>query len=1053
MPQEQELSIHLVDVVGARSNDEASALPAKVRGDVARELAKAGFAARWKTARRVAAPGSSRLGALDLAQAQALVDTFDAVDLSSGPDWSALLLVVRGQATTERLPGGLRGVMLGGGQRPRRAAVIFAAAHSDDTQLARTLLHELGHVLNLVHPFEPEVARLGAKSCMHYDFLNAAAASTLSYDAVELAHLRAAGLDVIPGGRPFHSAEYWRGAPDRVRREPPDRPLPRAPFLLSLQPPPSGWTFALAQPVLLGVELTRNPSAACAAPLPAPWLLDAKAAQLEVQVRRLTRTGDATGGPLRSFLPVAQRCYAGAQATAVDGALRTNINLTYGLRGFTFPDPGSYELRAVLHVPDQAQPGKAAKASLVVSQWQRVHISEPKTEEERDFDMLLSHDVGLYWALGGYAPDAHVREWLDDYVERRQGRSRVLQHPIATHAVRARGLDALRTYVRGDASSRPADPGAAVRLLQAALASRATCFDLQTRAEMQRVIDTHAEAHAASTSRPSQQGAGAPAQAAPTCACVCTEETAGDAGEAHASASTTTAAWNVLLYMAAGAPNLRYPAQADLRELQALAPRTRYDKSVRILAQLDEAGPTGTKRLAVVRNALVELCPPAQRNVNTGSARALREFVEWAAGASSARHTLLVLWGHSQGVGFGVDPGPRVALPPGSADFGYDFDSSDALSVAELGAALKPRRTPNGDERLLDELRALRIALAPRSRGGALSDDEPDDETNEASLPRADGAPFIDILGFDSCYESAVEIAAELGRSVGRLLAAQGSQPLVGWDYRALLRELTERPGLDPATLGTHLSELSATWQDEPALTLLNVARSRDLLERMHSLVEALERAARDEGERRRILETIRAAPSVGAREFLDLRELCRGLERRTGDPTLQWTAARVARFLAPGPGSFVEALPRRRPGQGEVGGVSIYCPFASGEGPTAYVDPAAYERLRFNRWTGWAELMRSDVLRMPAARARSAEASARDGGLDTQALALQVAALLLAQAGDGNGNGATYTALPTWLAAGTDGRDAPPKPSGSDKSGPIKPSGDDKSFFRLPRP
>jgi hypothetical protein len=758
-----------------------------------------------------------------------------------------------------------------------------------------------------------------------------------------------------------------------------------------------------------------------------------------------------------------------------------------GAAGSAFVEPGTYEVRAVLRLQGvKDERASRPDSDIVVSGWRRIRVEAPTREEERDLDQLLSPEMGTYWTLGGSQALTAQAGWLDDYVERHQGRSQYINDPIVAHALRCKGLSALRRRQVGDAW----------RFLKAVQNER--CFDAVTRDEMHGLVRDLEE-----TSEPRDR----------------TTATAALATPASAAVSRPGHRWKVVLYMAAEAGNLRGAALNDLHEVQeGLASSiSRRDEDVpSIVAQLDEGGPGGKRVLEVTAEALKSLAPKSQ--TNTGSPHALRAFVSWAHERFPSEHTALILWGHAQGVGFGVRPGVRFLASPDTADFGYDIGSSDALTVRELASALRSRRaeasapgidfSPNAQALLValgaatqlpvvkDKSKGVRLANVLAATLGAMHTKNAAalldafkgknaSALHEALAPTPDGiegedaralneglaltlaafrgaaermaaattslssAPEIDILGFDSCFMSAAEIACELPRSVKYMLASEGTSPLAGWDYRAVVREIVREPGIDPATLGHRLVASAAKWQDEPALALLNLGQRRELVDRVKSLVAALEQAVADGAERRRIREALRTAPTSGARQFLDLRELCLMLERTSGDVLVRWAAARIARFLRVGVGNFVEALTPARSGGAARGGVSVYCPIVPNDGDdTAYVDPVVYKQLRFCRKTGWDGLWRDALMRAALATERLA-----DSAPESNAAATQLGQWILERLRAGALDAALSTSALEGAFEGAPSlrryhRSGGVKPSSEDKSGGVKPSGDDKSLL-----
>ncbi|HEX6684675.1 MAG TPA: hypothetical protein VF062_17855, partial [Candidatus Limnocylindrales bacterium] len=144
-------------------------------------------------------------------------------DLSAAA-WQLHLLLLS-DSTLE----GLQGIMFdGAGVLPRQGAAVFldeirayAAAHhhNPDRNAIRTVVHELGHALNLAHRWEPQVGHLESTSFMNYPWKFVPGGTDaywtefkFTFDADELEFLRHGPLGAVrPGDAPFHSVAYWSG--------------------------------------------------------------------------------------------------------------------------------------------------------------------------------------------------------------------------------------------------------------------------------------------------------------------------------------------------------------------------------------------------------------------------------------------------------------------------------------------------------------------------------------------------------------------------------------------------------------------------------------------------------------------------------------------------------------------------------------------------------------------------------------------------------------------------------------------------------------------------
>jgi hypothetical protein len=357
---------------------------------------------------------------------------------------------------------GLLGVMFDETEvLPRQGVAVFAEeirarAPEPNRKLIQTTVHELGHALNLAHRFERVVGRADSTSFMNYDWRYGGGNKrdefwsrfAFSFDPDELAFLRHAPRSaVIPGGAAFHSIRYWNEGTGGYSPYVPEAPLTG--FELNLHPPQGGRLLAFAQPVFLEVELTNRTGEELELP---PVLLDPKSGFLEILIRKSQGVSTRSLAGTEVFVPIVQRCFdldpERFDTVPDGGSIRNNVNLTYGSSGFAFAEPGTYEVTALLAVPDR----RRGRDLILRSETLPLRVATPKAiEEEEDAMDLFRDDVGVYLALGGNRSLTSAAEALEAIRERRQAGEEAVRDPVVAAIVRAQGIDAARTYVRYEA--------------------------------------------------------------------------------------------------------------------------------------------------------------------------------------------------------------------------------------------------------------------------------------------------------------------------------------------------------------------------------------------------------------------------------------------------------------------------------------------------------------------------------------------------------------------------------------------------------------------------
>lgn len=326
-----------------------------------------------------------------------------------------------------------------------------------DRKILQTTAHEIGHALNLTHRFEREVGRADSTSIMNYDWRYRGGNRRyeywrkfdFSFDDDELSFLRhGARNKIIPGGAPFHSVTYWADGKGGYSPNVPEIPSDALGLTLEAPRGRTGSVFEFGQPVLLRVTLTNNTGRS----LPFNTrLLDPKSGFLEVMIGRRT-AGPQSASHMHHFHPLYERCMDVAEDDVVvlkpGKFVSENLNLTFGASGFSFAEPGLYDIRVVgssVINTDDADPDNDLEL-IYVSNQLTIMVGMPRSREDEAevTTVLFREDVGTYFTLGG---SAHLHNAESDLIElckrRLHGRKTVCD-PIAANVIRCRGIDAQR---------------------------------------------------------------------------------------------------------------------------------------------------------------------------------------------------------------------------------------------------------------------------------------------------------------------------------------------------------------------------------------------------------------------------------------------------------------------------------------------------------------------------------------------------------------------------------------------------------------------------------
>jgi hypothetical protein len=339
-----------------------------------------------------------------------------------------------------------------------------------------------------------------------------------------------------------------------------------------------------------------------------------------------------------------------------------------------------------------------------------------------------------------------------------------------------------------------------------------------------------------------------------------------------------------------------------------------------------------------------EEVPPDKRDATGG--HALKEFICWAlekALHDESDHSLLVLWGHAYHFALG-----HIETQTGI----------DALDFGELADVLT-----QAQHEILDRFRDRW-----KARG---------------YLEEIRGLPRLDMLAFDACDLSGIEIANHLQPYVRYLVASQIGIPLPGWPYKTILGRLKEsangqkasRHPMTPADFGSFIvrkfceeyQNLDVHGQPRPvSLTLLDLDKAPGAFLAAELLAECLAAAgAADANELAAIQEAFLRSQTLEGKPFIDVADFCLNLTRISSYPEVSQAAAALGDILIrpssngngdSSRGSFILEHSRNSHQTARLHGVSLYAPFITGED---WRTPRfAYNKFGGSRETYWSRLV-----------------------------------------------------------------------------------------------
>ena len=405
-----------------------------------------------------------------------------------------------------------------------------------------------------------------------------------------------------------------------------------------------------------------------------------------------------------------------------------------------------------------------------------------------------------------------------------------------------------------------------------------------------------------------------------------------------------TKSWTFLVYLA-GDNNLDAFGRQDLLEMKAVGSTDRVD----IVAQFDgmEDGATRRYHLSADRSLaddVVEELP----EVNTGDPSALVDCVTWALEDYPADRTALILWNH--GSGWRDDDIYRLAGGGGRAD--GDEPRSLVRGIGEAGV-----------RRALFRSSIASVLEYPAEVRGILFDDTSRDFLDSRELRRvldkllaARGGRKLDLIGFDACLMSMIEVAYGVRHAFDIMVGSQEIEPGEGWPYQRILAALVADPDSSAEELGGIIVDayLEQTGRDDRTAAVTQSAVRLDRLEmateRVATLSTALS-AALDQPSfhGKALLPALRHVQKFRDSDCADLGHLVRLLGDARPNRSLVDAIAALTPLFAPKSAESIVPFSRAR-GKAvrDATGISIYVPLIGAPSP-------AYGDLEFATTSGWS--------------------------------------------------------------------------------------------------
>lgn len=247
----------------------------------------------------------------------------------------------------------------------------------------------------------------------------------------------------------------------------------------------------------------------------------------------------------------------------------------------------------------------------------------------------------------------------------------------------------------------------------------------------------------------------------------------------------------------AGDNDLSSAGDADLAEMRVAG----STDSVAVVVEFDNAGTDGTRRLRIEADGTGEQ-PVSLGETDSGSPETVVDFVRWAVGLYPAERYALVLWNH----GSGWEPSEIDRIARSVHSPGYSSREMSERASSRLGRAFfrttveKIMSLPTASERAICSDDGTGHSLDTIELANVLR-----------SVVELTGRR-IDLLGFDACLMSNLEVAYEVRPFVRHMVASEENEPNQGWPYDLILGELTTNPGMEPPELASAIVRHYDEW-------------------------------------------------------------------------------------------------------------------------------------------------------------------------------------------------------------------------------------------------
>ncbi|MFQ6016389.1 MAG: clostripain-related cysteine peptidase [Anaerolineae bacterium] len=419
--------------------------------------------------------------------------------------------------------------------------------------------------------------------------------------------------------------------------------------------------------------------------------------------------------------------------------------------------------------------------------------------------------------------------------------------------------------------------------------------------------------------------------------------------------------WTVAVYMAGDdipdflGRTIDSNVVLDLREMK----RVGSTSEVNIVVQTDEAREQNCYRYFISKgeDLAADRIEMWRGDIDSGSPDTINHFIYWVARFFPAEHYFLVLWGHGRGHN-------DEDVYRATRSVGLTTSTRAARSIAR---EIKP------NSGFFSTTRQKLLTNKAQVRGFGYDDTSRqflDNVEMQGVIDYARQAleQKVDLLGFDACLMSGIEVCYQLRDSAQILIGSQMEEPGDGWPYDAVLKHLLNEPDISPTDLAQAVvAEYADHYADEVVTqSAVNLEAAQSTAMSVSALAEALLTTLSNDTNYRLFRQhmwgnvlTLDRFPRDGC--YADLQHFARLLlEIFPNEVALQQAAQEVIKALD----AFVVAERHNGPGWeeelSEASGATIYLTDRFRPSERMQNNDYLYTNLAFAKDTLWDEFLAS---------------------------------------------------------------------------------------------